>query len=487
MNGYCINCFSKIDDLAVCPHCGFSKSTYKESDTVLPLFTKLKNRYYVGRTLGVGGFGITYAGYDTLTGTKCAVKEFMPSQIAYRNGLEVYASSTKEEDRFEHCKDNFLVEAKILQTVSEEHAVVKIRDYFSENNTSYLVMELLEGETLGNLIWKNGGKLDVKTATEMLLLVGSALMAVHSKGILHRDISPENIYHTWDNEYKVIDFGASRYFVSEKSQSLSVYLKPGYAPPEQYSSKGNQGPWTDVYGLAATYYYSLTGKCIADTMDRLSGALYVPLKDLVPGFSQKNSDVVDKALALNYKSRYQSIGEFLQALDLSGIIGTSPANSVPQKINVTTETAAGQKKKTSFFKTLFSKKEKSVSYNSSPVNNIPVKPVQPSSRYEIAYFSSGRLVNKYPLIPGSYIITIGRTDENNIVTANVPQISRKHCMVMINNNAGNVNFSVRDISSNGTFINGSRLTYDVNYSVAPGQKVFLTDNTDYFVIVQKGT
>lgn len=322
----CQNCFSYIQESGICQICGYTNNQATVNESILPPMFVLNNRYRIGRTLGIGGFGITYVAQDMTNGTRCAIKELMPTQIAYREGTKVFCSQS-DGAIFEHCKENFLAEAKMLQQVGSNPSVVKVQDSFYENNTAYIVMELLVGETLRDKIKKFGGSLDYTMATEMLLLTGSALMTIHEKGILHRDISPENIFCTLDNDYKLIDFGASRYYVSEKSQSLSIYLKPGFAPPEQYSSKGNQGPWTDVYGLAATYYYTLTGNKLADTMDRLSGVSYLSLREAIPGCPVKTSDAVDKALTLDYRKRYQTVSEFLSDLDLSQMIASSNVSS----------------------------------------------------------------------------------------------------------------------------------------------------------------
>lgn len=322
MQNICPNCFQESQDV-ICVHCGWNRSGAGGNNGVLPLFTELHGRYRIGRTLGIGGFGVTYVAQDMFNGSRCAIKEFMPLDIAVRDGIEVVESTADNAGIFEHCRKNFINEARILASVSSNPCIVGIHDYFRENNTAYLVMELLEGSTLSQMIRTTGAQ-PPALATKMLLEIGSALMTVHEKGILHRDISPENIYCTDSGAFKLLDFGASRYFVSEKSRSLSVYLKPGFAPPEQYSSHGNQGPWTDVYGLAATYYNALTGTALPDTMDRLSGGkFYEPISTFVPGFSLQNIQAIDRALALNWKDRFAAVSDFFNALDLNSILPVS--------------------------------------------------------------------------------------------------------------------------------------------------------------------
>lgn len=332
MSNICPNCFQKSEQ-TVCEHCGWTRNDPDSNSGVLPLYTELNDRYKTGRTLGIGGFGVTYIALDTFTNSRCAVKEFMPLDIAMRDGIQVVASTDENAGIFDHCLKNFINEARILASVSVDPCIVEIRDYFRENNTAYLVMELLEGSTLSQMI-RSAGAQPPPLATKMLLEIGSALMTVHEKGILHRDISPENIYCTEDGEFKLLDFGASRYYVSEKSRSLSVYLKPGFAPPEQYSAHGNQGPWTDVYGLAATYYNALTATSLPDTMDRLSGQkAYLPIADFVPGFSARNAHAIDRALALNWRDRFASINDFFNAMDLTSILPVTQESDYHQKDN----------------------------------------------------------------------------------------------------------------------------------------------------------
>ena len=192
--------------------------------------------------MGVGGFGVTYLALNNETGEKCAVKEFMPSELAVRDVMgNVYPSSEDNAELFEHCKSGFLNEAKTLYTFRGDPTIVNVNDYFEENHSAYFVMEYLDGCNMRAQMQKSGGRIPVEMATIMLVTVGSALMDVHKFNILHRDISPENIFLTSNGSYKLIDFGAARFFTSRANKSLSVLLKPGFAPPEQYSSKGNQG------------------------------------------------------------------------------------------------------------------------------------------------------------------------------------------------------------------------------------------------------
>ena len=318
MVNLCPNCFAKRQNTDCCPFCHYRYNDLPDDNASLRQMTVLNHRYIIGRVLGVGGFGVTYLALNNETGEKCAVKEFMPSELAVRDGMgNVYPSSEDNAELFEHCKSGFLNEAKTLYTFRGDPTIVNVNDYFEENHSAYFAMEYLDGCNMRAQMQKSGGRIPVEMATIMLVTVGSALMDVHKFNILHRDISPENIFLTSNGSYKLIDFGAARFFTSRANKSLSVLLKPGFAPPEQYSSNGNQGPWTDVYGLAATYYYLVSGVKPLDAMDRLSGKHMAALCDLCHGVSKKTSDAVNRALALDYHARYKDMVSFLNDVDLS--------------------------------------------------------------------------------------------------------------------------------------------------------------------------
>lgn len=268
----CPNCFES-GFAERCAKCGYLGLSHQESQMTLQVGMLLNNRYIVGRTLGAGGFGVTYLVKDRLSAQLLAAKEYFPTMFAVRDGDSkvVRPSGADSRDEYEHGLKVFDREAESLRLFLGNPSVVQVTDSFRQNGTSYYIMEFLDGVNLKALSRSMGGRLPIDIALDVLRNVGATLATVHEKGLLHRDVSPENIFVTKQGTVKLIDFGATRFFVGERSRSLSVVLKPGFAPPEQYSSKGNQGPWTDVYALAATFLSVVSGLNLPDSPDRLSG------------------------------------------------------------------------------------------------------------------------------------------------------------------------------------------------------------------------
>lgn len=277
----------------------------------------LNGRYLVGVVLGEGGFGITYFGRDTKLNMKVAIKEYYPSGMVNRNTVsssDITANMGSSEAAFEKGKKNFLEEARTLAKFFNEQNVVTVVDFFEANNTAYIVMDYLEGEDLKSYFEKNKiVALTFDEAFSMLSPIMSVLTKIHDKGLIHRDISPANIMILDDGTIKLLDFGAARDFSGADEKSLSVMLKPGYAPEEQYRSKGNQGPWTDVYALSATLYKMVTGVTPDDSMNRLFADEVVRPSELNSQITQEQSDVILKGMAIFQKDRYQSMKEFQEA------------------------------------------------------------------------------------------------------------------------------------------------------------------------------
>lgn len=311
----CYSCMNSVSHLyKPCIHCGFDPNTYETLHDYLPLGTMLQNRYMLGKVLGHGGFGITYIAFDTKLKQKMAIKEYLPKSIALRtsNG-HVEVSIPKHTDKFKHFMNSFLDEAKILAKFNHEPSIVSIQDYFYENHTAYIVMGYVDGQPLNTYQKELGGRIAYSQVERYMLDVMMSLSRVHQKGLIHRDISPDNIYMTKDNTIKLLDFGAAREII-EDDQTLSIILKKGFAPLEQYSAKGKQGPWTDVYSVAATFYQLITGKRPEEPFDRLANETLKKPSDFGVDISPYKEKVLLKALAIRHENRYQNLESFMKDL-----------------------------------------------------------------------------------------------------------------------------------------------------------------------------
>lgn len=314
---YCENCFCETDKVP-CPQCGFDRSWYKADPSVLTVGSVLENRYIIGGVIGKGGFGITYLAFDMKLECKVAIKEYYPYGLALRNIGSTFVSATNAENEeiFKNGAEKFYSEARLVAKFNGNPNIVNVYDFFYENDTVYFTMGFLKGQTLKEYIDQHGA-LTPQQAITVANDVSNALMAAHSMNVLHRDISPDNIMICDDGTIKLLDFGAARQIMSEGSQSLSVILKQGFAPLEQYQKKGKQGPWTDIYSLGATLYYALTLELLDDPMSRLEGdEEYSSNSHNIPDELWK---IIKKATELKKDDRYQNVQELkkdLQALTM---------------------------------------------------------------------------------------------------------------------------------------------------------------------------
>ncbi|MDR1464458.1 MAG: PASTA domain-containing protein [Oscillospiraceae bacterium] len=266
----CLGCMAEYEEAYdVCPHCGFVAGTAAEEPLHMEPGSILRERYIMGRALGYGGFGVTYLAWDALLELRVAIKEYLPSEFSTRmpGQTQVTVFSGGKQEQFESGMAKFVEEAQRLIQFHDQEGVVKVFDSFEDNNTAYIVMELLEGETLKSFLAREK-TVPPDRAVAMLLPVARSLAAVNAHGILHRDIAPDNIFLCADGRVKVIDFGSARFATTSHSRSLTVLIKPGYSPEEQYRSRGDQGPWTDVYALGAVLYRMVTGETPPDALER---------------------------------------------------------------------------------------------------------------------------------------------------------------------------------------------------------------------------
>lgn len=314
---FCPGCLRDTEfENGVCAKCGFDMNGYTVMPHHLVPGTLVKQRYKIGRVLGEGGFGITYIGIDTVLNLKVAIKEFYMSGYVNRNhdaSPNVFATLGTHRDTFEKNREKFLNEARVLAQFYGEAGIVGVRDFCEENGTAYIIMDFLNGVDLKTYL-EQKGRLAPEEAVKLLMPVMTSLQHVHAEGIIHRDISPDNIMVMEDGSTKLLDFGAAREISQTDIKSLSVILKPGYAPEEQYRSKGRQGPWTDVYALAATLYKCIVGATPDDAMERM-------YRDRLPSPAAVDaacpiaiSNVIIKGLAVRQADRYQDVASFLADL-----------------------------------------------------------------------------------------------------------------------------------------------------------------------------
>ena len=313
----CPSCFTAqaSPGEAPCPHCGWRPGLDNEAP-FLPLGTRLDGRYRIGRVLGHGGFGITYLAWDGNLELPLAIKEYLPRDLATRgaNGATVSVYSARAED-FDYGLARFLEEARALARFDRHPGIVGVKNFLRANATGYIVMEYLPGLTLKDYLERKGGRIPYPTALALLMPVMDALRAVHEAGLLHRDIAPDNIRITPGGQVALLDFGAARQATGEQSRSLSVILKPGYAPEEQYRTRGKQGPWTDVYALAATLYRCITGQTPPEALDRAEEDELLAPSRLGIEIPRPAEQALLAALAVKPRERTQDIESFLAYLE----------------------------------------------------------------------------------------------------------------------------------------------------------------------------
>jgi serine/threonine protein kinase len=277
--------------------------------------------YEIAGVLGVGGFGITYKGYDHQLHCDVAIKEYLPHGLALRtaDGSTVIARSDDDKKYYKYGLERFLDEARILAKF-KERSIVRVSRFLEANGTGYLVMDYEDGESLAERI-KQRGMLSEKELRALLVPILHGLRAVHAKGIMHRDIKPSNIFLRKDDSPVLLDFGAARQALGEQTRTLTGIVTPGYGPFEQYGAMGRQGPWTDLYALGATLYHCIAGQAPPESPDRIAALQdesrdpLKPARDVGAGrYSRELLDIIDWMLAPAAKDRPQSSDEVLQRL-----------------------------------------------------------------------------------------------------------------------------------------------------------------------------
>lgn len=330
----CPFCMQMVD-ADICPHCG-KDVNYIGSSVHLPAGYVIdgKHPYVLGAALGQGGFGITYIALDMVTNMRVAIKEYYPTFCSTRTDGTVSAYPNQEET-FQKGRRRFLDEARTLKSLSDLDGIVDVLDFFEFNNSAYLVMEFLDGSSLKNYAAQNG-KFPTQEFLQQIAPLMGDVHRMHQRGIIHRDIAPDNIVLLPDGRMKLIDFGAARSFVGDSS--MTVVVKKGFAPVEQYVSKGSSA-CTDVYALAATIYYCITGKVPMEAAERQYNNTPLPLpSSLGAELTHQQEKALMHALEVQQKKRTQSVQELLEA------IKPKPATPVRKKPTAS-ETAAAKAKR----------------------------------------------------------------------------------------------------------------------------------------------
>lgn len=415
-NNICPECFSTRYPDGAYMDCGFRDDNMRHPANALPPGTILKARYIVGRVLGMGGFGIIYKARDLETGTTCAIKEYAPLEICIRpaDKLTMDVLPGKDIAEYEAGRNRFREEARVLQKLVGIPEVVDIWDYFEEHQTSYFAMEYLTGANLNHHIRDGSGRLPFDKATGLIIESGLIIDKIHkTAGIVHCDVSPENIYINGDNRVVLIDFGSAARCAARQNTSEVLRLKEKFAPLELYVSNIPLGAYTDVFSLAASYYYALTGVYLPTAVERWRGAAYTPLNRLNLNVPDYVSAAVDRALILNWQERTQSMAEFV-----SGLVKKA-ADTLPY-LKVVAGPMTGK---------------------------------------------------KWSLPPGANM-QVGRSQQvNDIALIKHNDVSNPHFYISFDREK-NV-FRVTDVSRNGTYINGRRLEKHVVQLVNPASRLAL--------------
>lgn len=325
MQRRCLNCFNLFDIVysdkekrEVCPYCGYCEGTPpKELYHLYPGVGLYNNRYVIGTCIGFGGFGITYKAWDNVLETVVAVKEYYPTGLVQRvpgkPQVIIYTGESKEE--YMQGLERFLDEAKNMAKFVDNPNIVHVDAFFEENNTAYLVMEYLPGMTLKSYLKSKGGRIGCEEVIPIADAVITALKEIHAGGIIHRDISPDNIMLCNDGRIKLLDFGAARFSDADQERTRSIILKPGFAPPEQYQAKSKQGPWTDIYALCATVYRAITGVLPDESVNRvIEDTVQSPIQ-IYSDIPERISNTVMKGMSIYPEIRFSNVDELKKALD----------------------------------------------------------------------------------------------------------------------------------------------------------------------------
>ncbi|SFI01577.1 Serine/threonine protein kinase [Tindallia magadiensis] len=429
-NERCMGCMEKKTEESICENCGWEEGSGASSHMHLPPGTVLNRKYLLGRALGQGGFGITYLAHDMYLDRKLAIKEFFPRDLVRRDQdtYDILVHDREMQEQYDYGMEKFLEEGRTLAKFEEHPNIVSVQDFFKEKQSAYLVMNYIQGIALNDYLKEKGHPLAFREAQQIMMPVLDALKTVHEAGLLHRDISPDNIFLSLGARVMILDFGAARHAMTQQKRNYSIILKPGYAPPEQYRQSGNQGAWTDIYAAAATFYQTITGQMLPDALDRMDYE-QVPWPDWIyQQTTPQQRQALEKALAVQVEERFQNIVDFQNAL-----LSDAP-RAVP-------ETEAD-------------------SASSAPLPSSPPPPPPPPPEFQQQTTVAQQSVNipyqpvqtpVYQGIKNSNVINIGRSADNDIVIQE-ETISRHHARLTLENGQ----WYLQDLgSTHGTFMDGN--------------------------------
>ena len=312
----CNNCFSVYnDELGICPYCGYSEGDPSADAFCLSPGTTIHQRYIIGQEISSGGFGIVYKALDSKYNTIVAVKEYFPSGLVNRllGENDVVLVAVKRAQEFDYGKKRFIDEARSVAQFNGNPNIVSVFDYFEENNTAYIVMEYLDGQTLSEHIQQQKGSLPYPFCLGVAIDICAALTAIHREKIVHRDVSPDNIMICKNGSVKLFDFGAAR-FSAEVTSAVTIVVKPGFAPPEQYEQVNRQDARTDIYALGATLYYAMTGVKPEESTDRKVKDTLVEPSRLNKQIPENVSIAIMRAMSVEPQYRYATADEFAGVL-----------------------------------------------------------------------------------------------------------------------------------------------------------------------------
>ena len=312
----CIGCMHPIGEEEECPYCHLRIRDYKPIPRCLLPGTTLAERYILGKVLGEGSFGITYLAWDFVLEVPVAIKEYFPVDFVNRDVIRGTDPNVYAEDNAEYQKklEQFIQEARYLTRFSSQEGIVSVRDFFYANQTAYMVMEYVDGGSVKNHV-QSEGKMKGKEVLALMKPVLTALAKVHRTGLLHRDISPDNLLFHEDGKLVLVDFGAARVQDVVSMKSMTVLFKRGFSPEEQYRPHGCQGEWSDIYSICATMYYMLTGAIPVDAIERMAGEQLPSLADMSEvELPLKVKSAIMKGLSLKAEKRYRNVEQLMEDL-----------------------------------------------------------------------------------------------------------------------------------------------------------------------------